>query len=251
MKIATYNILKGGSKRVHWLRMIEDYSVDLLLVQETYHHKEHLPGNQYPLAGQQAAWQMVKQNGWGSAVYSTSGSVKRIGVHSFAGWVVGAEIIGAQWQVGLGEPLLAFSIHAPANGRTYAYQVNKILDRIKRVAGRREIVVGGDFNITISGSSQSERPLRNKNLQIQARLADEFGLVNCWQAANPNQPLSQTLRWTGNRTIPYHCDGLFVPKAWVSRLKSCVVLAGEDWNQLSDHNPVVASFAFDTSRESS
>jgi hypothetical protein len=33
MKIATYNILKGGSQRVHWVRMIQDYDVDLLLVQ--------------------------------------------------------------------------------------------------------------------------------------------------------------------------------------------------------------------------
>jgi hypothetical protein len=78
---------------------------------------------------------------------------------------------------------------------------------------------------------------------IQARLADEFGLLNCWQAANPNQPLCQTLRWTGNRTIPYHCDGLFVPKAWRERLESCVVLAGDEWDRLSDHNPVVASFS--------
>jgi hypothetical protein len=40
MKIATYNILKGGSQRVHWVKMIEDHSVDLLLVQESYPHDE-------------------------------------------------------------------------------------------------------------------------------------------------------------------------------------------------------------------
>jgi exonuclease III len=242
MKIATYNILKGGAKRVHWLRMIEDHSVDLLLVQETYHHQEHLPESRYAHAWERSAWQMVKHNGWGSAVYSASGSVKRIGVNGFAGWVVGAEIQEAKWQAGLCESLLVFSVHAPANGKTYAYQVNRILDRIKSLARQRQIVIGGDFNITISGCKKSERPIRNKNLQIQARLVDEFGLVNCWQAANPNQPLCQTLRWTGNRTIPYHCDGLFVPKAWLNRLTSCDVLMGKEWNQLSDHNPVVACF---------
>src|ERR1700752_4895208 len=112
MKIATYNILKGGAERVHWLKLIEEHAVDLLLVQETYHHKEHLPSNRYPLAGQQAAWQMVKQNGWGSAGYSPSRSVEGIGVSGFAGWVVGAEIEGAKWQAGLAESLLVFSIHA-------------------------------------------------------------------------------------------------------------------------------------------
>jgi hypothetical protein len=80
-------------------------------------------------------------------------------------------------------------------------------------------------------------------LAIQARLADEFGLLNCWQEANPDQPLHQTLRWTGNRTIPYHCDGLFVPMAWKARLQSCCVLAGDEWNRLSDHNPVVTCFS--------
>lgn len=87
-----------------------------------------------------------------------------------------------------------------------------------------------------------ERPTCKQDLAIQARLADEFGLLNCWQVANPDQPLCQTLRWTGNRTIPYHCDGIFVPKTWKDRLESCLVLAGEEWNGLSDHNPVVAQF---------
>ncbi len=40
--IATYNILKGGTQRVHWVKMIEDYGVDLLLLQESYTPDEHL-----------------------------------------------------------------------------------------------------------------------------------------------------------------------------------------------------------------
>jgi hypothetical protein len=43
MRIATYNILKGGSQRVHWVKTIEGHSVDLLLVQESYAPDEHLP----------------------------------------------------------------------------------------------------------------------------------------------------------------------------------------------------------------
>ena len=31
MRIATYNILKGGSQRHHWVKLIEDHSVDMLL----------------------------------------------------------------------------------------------------------------------------------------------------------------------------------------------------------------------------
>ena len=111
------------------------------------------------------------------------------------------------------------------------------------VGDQNQPVIGGDFNLTVSHWPSSERPVSKQDLAIQARLSDEFGLVHCWQATNPDQPLCQTLRWTGNRTIPYHCDGLFVPKDRKDRLESCVVLSGDEWDCLSDHNPVVACFS--------
>lgn len=240
MKIATYNILKGGTQRIHWIKMIEDYGVDLLLVQESYVHDEHLPPLIYPNARSQSVWALVEQNGWGSAVYSKTGFVKPVAVPGYSGWVVGAEITEASWHA---DPLFVFSVHAPPLKGSYSKSVNKILDEIKKIVKDRDVVIGGDFNLTVSHWPGSERPVKKQNLAIQARLADEFGVVNCWQAANPDQPLQQTLRWSGNRTIPYHCDGLFVPKTWKDRLESCVVLSGEDWNRLSDHNPVMACFA--------
>jgi endonuclease/exonuclease/phosphatase family metal-dependent hydrolase len=242
MKIAAYNILKGGSQRVHWAKLIEEHSVDLLLVQESYAHDEHLPPHRYPNARLQSVWEMVEQNGWGSAVFSRTGSVRPVAVAGFSGWVVGAKLRGAFWQAEFADPLLVFSVHTPSRAESYHKQVNKLLDAIRKVAGGREVVIGGDFNLTVSNWSGSERPVRKPELAIQARLADEFGLVNCWQEANPDRPLPQTLRWTGDRTVPYHCDGIFVPKAWKDRLQSCVVLAGDEWVRLSDHNPVVAQF---------
>jgi endonuclease/exonuclease/phosphatase family metal-dependent hydrolase len=242
MKIATYNLLKGGRQRVHWVKMIEGYEVDLLLVQESYAHHEHLSPLAYPAARSHAVWQMVEQNGWGSAIFSGGGSVKPVAVPGFSGWVVGAKISGASWQAGLADPLLAFSVHAPSRGESYWKQVNRLLDKIKKVAGRREVVLGGDFNITVSNWCGSDRPVSRQELAIQARLADEFGLLNCWQEANPDRPLQQTLRWTGDRTTPYHCDGIFVPLSWKERLESCAVLSGDEWDRLSDHNPVVAQF---------
>lgn len=242
MKLATYNILKGGSQRVHWIKMAEDHGVDLLLLQESYFHDEHLPPLLYPDFRSQSVWEMVEQNGWGSVVFSKSGTLKSVPVPGFSGWVVGAEIIGASWQIGHSDPIMVFSVHAPSRKESYSKQVSKLLDEISRIACGREIIIGGDFNLSIGNCPQSERPLRKQDLAIQKRLANEFGLLNCWQAANPNQPLPQTLRWSGDRTIAYHCDGLFVPMSWKDRLETCVVLSGDDWNRLSDHNPVVATF---------
>lgn len=242
MKIATYNILKGGSRRVHWSKMIDEQNVELLLVQESYSPTEHLPQLLYPNSHTQSVWEMVPQNGWGSAIFSSRGTLKQIFVSGFAGWVVGAEICGAHWQPSQRDPMLVFSIHAPSRGESYSKQVNKLLNEIGHIADGRGIILGGDFNLSISHSSKSDRPVSKQDLAIQVRLAEEFGLINCWMSANPGEPLPQTLRWTGNRTIPYHCDGLFVPKSWQDRLESCCVLSGDPWNQLSDHNPVIAQF---------
>ncbi len=242
MRIATYNLLKGGPKRVHWSRMIDDHAVDLLLAQESYPHDEHLPPRLYPDARGRSVWEMAERNGWGSAVFSRSGSLQPLAVPGFTGWVVGAEITGASWQPAGTPPVLAFSVHAPSKGERYAKQVNRLLDEIQTIAVGGDLVIGGDFNLTVSRWEGSERPVSKADLAIQARLRDEFGLLNCWQAANPDQPLHQTLRWSRDRTTPYHCDGLFVPRSWQGRLESCVVLAGEEWNVLSDHNPVLAQF---------
>jgi hypothetical protein len=243
MRLATYNLLKGGTKRVHWTKLVQEHGVDLLLVQESYHPAEHLSPVRYPTGQDQSVWEMVPERPWGSAVFSGSGTVKPLRVPGFSGWVVGAKIKGAAWQVGRCDCLLAFSIHAPVRHGSYAKPVNQILDKIKRLVRGREIILGGDFNLTVSHYCRSARPLSKQDLAIQARLTEEFGLLNCWQTANPDQPLSQTLRWTGNRTIPYHCDGLFVPKSWREWLQTCSVLTGTEWNLLSDHNPVLASFS--------
>src|SRR5687768_12951646 len=70
MKLATYNIHKGGRQRVHWTTLLECHGVDLLLVQESYPVDQHLPPLFYSAGSGQSVWEMVEQNGWGSAVMS-------------------------------------------------------------------------------------------------------------------------------------------------------------------------------------
>ena len=48
-------------------------------------------------------------------------------------------------------------------------------------------------------------------------------------------------------SLPYHCDGIFVPSAWVPALLSYEVLEDAAWCTLSDHNPVVADFQWRSS----
>jgi len=143
-----------------------------------------------------------------------------------------------------GRPLQLFSIHCPVGERGYIRTLHEILDRIGAGRGAADLILGGDFNVVV-GQRQPRETIRMSRgeREILARLESEFGLLSCWQAANPGRPLAQTLRWSANRAAPYHCDGIFVPSTWASRLVACRVVRGSRWAGLSDHNPVLAEFS--------
>lgn len=136
-----------------------------------------------------------------------------------------------------GRSLRIFSLHAP---EPYKKSVNQILDFIATLSDDCDLIIGGDFNLTTARRHPHETAQDN-TLWLLERLRKEFNLMSCWQAANPNQDLPQTLRWNRDKTKPYHCDGIFVPACWYRYLDHCDVLASPTWEKLSDHNPVVAT----------
>jgi endonuclease/exonuclease/phosphatase family metal-dependent hydrolase len=169
-----------------------------------------------------------------------------IKIPDYDGWVVGGEIRYASWS---SRPIMVFSIHGPVGDHGYIRTMQHILDRIASFRGSADLVLGGDFNVAVGYRQPRERIrfVRGER-DILDRLEGEFDMVSCWQAANPGRPLAQTLRWMGNPSAPYHCDGIFVPRSWLARLQSCRIVHGSRWNQLSDHNPVIAEFSPDTPR---
>ncbi len=222
--------------------MLIDHSVDLLFVQESYPQNEHLSPSPPSETSNRSVWQKVESNKWGSGVFSKTGTLTEIDIPHYCGWVVGAELSNANWQKNDAKTLV-FSLCAPNGPGSYAGQVNLILNEIAKLAEGKELVIGGDFNMPVSDWCKSEIKSTKRDLAVRTRLANEFGLINCWQSANPELEPQQTLRWTGNRTIPFHIDGIFVPKTWLERLQSCTILSGQEWDELSDHNPVIAEFA--------
>ena len=136
-----------------------------------------------------------------------------------------------------------FSVHGPAGEHGYIRTMQVILDRLARLRGNADLVLGGDFNVAVGYRRPEDKIkfLRGER-ELLDRLAGEFDLVSCWQAANPGRRLAQTLRWMGNPRAPYHCDGIFVPRSWLPRLTAARVVQGSRWRQLSDHNPVLAEF---------
>jgi exonuclease III len=242
MRIVTYNFLRAGSvKRCgHWSRVIRNLKADLVLAQEC-RPPQSSPGERFRHEEHDAfAWQSAGSRGWGTGLFARSASLSPIAIPGYDGWVVGGEIRNAWWSQ---RRLIVFSIHGPNGERGYIHTMHHILDRIASLRGRADLVLGGDFNVAVGYRPPHDRIrfLRGER-DILDRLANEFDLVSCWQSANPDRPLAQTLRWMGNPRAPYHCDGIFVPRSWLPRLESCRVVHGSRWKQLSDHNPVVADF---------
>ena len=230
-RLATLNMLKGGGRRVAPDQVLRDTHADLLLLQEAAG---------FASATNQRVWQRVSARGWGSAIQVAQGSLVSIAGNGFEGWVA-----GARWHGALGNGVGVFSVHAPYGVGGYCGRMHHILDAIAvaaHAAGASEIVIGGDFNICISPRSHDGGPVGARQRAVQLRLRDQFGLINAWHALHPRRLPVQTLRWTGDPTVPYHCDGLFVPQRWSTSLRSCVVLVSQRWCERSDHNPVVATF---------
>jgi exonuclease III len=236
MRIATYNFLAGGSaKRAgHWKAVRKHIAPDVLLTQES----KAPDARAFPHAS--SLWNQAAGRRWGSGMIATEVEVIPIVVNGFNGWITGGEIRNRT------RPLRIFSVHVPAGERGYIRTTHEILDRFVDLGRDSELVIGGDFNVAC-GFRGPDEPVKMSNAEREVlnRIRDDLNLIPCWQTANPGRPLAQTLRWTGNRRAPYHCDGIFVPQSWSGRLRSCVVVSGRRWNRLSDHNPVVAEFETD------
>jgi endonuclease/exonuclease/phosphatase family metal-dependent hydrolase len=231
-RLATLNMLKGGGRRVVPDQVWRDTRADLLLLQEAAGFAAATP---------HVVWRPVQARSWGSAIRVAHGHLEPLAVRGFDGWVA-----GARWHTQSAAPLAVFSVHAPHGAGGYCGRMHGILDAIgaaARRAGARDIVVGGDFNIGISARAHGGGPARTRDRTVQARLCDEFGLINAWDWMHPKALPPQTLRWTGDPAVPYHCDGLFLPQRWAGALRRCVVLNSARWCARSDHNPVVATLA--------
>jgi endonuclease/exonuclease/phosphatase family metal-dependent hydrolase len=240
MRIVTYNFLSGGSARRcgHWSRVIRAFKPDLILAQEC-RPPQNSPGERFLQERHDAfAWRAAGNRRWGTALLARSASLVPITIPEYDGWVVGGEIRQSFWS---DRPVKVFSIHGPVGEYGYIRTMHDILNRIASLGRGVDLVLGGDFNVAVGYRGPRERvKISRGERALLDRLREDFDLVSCWQAANPGRPLAQTLRWMANPSAPYHCDGIFVPRAWLQRLQSCRVVRGSRWSQLSDHNPVIA-----------
>ena len=263
MKIVTYNMQQGGSPDwLQWAKIIEAFDPDLLLAQESCDTGKYKLPQGHDNLKSKTVWWPVEGRYWSSAVYVKSGRFTPLTtLDNFNGLLAGAEVEGYS-RLGR-RRLRIFSLHAP---KPYLETVEEMLKVIWRNREDADLIIGGDFNFTLGKRHHSEKNddgtpwiTTTEELEIQRRLREEFELINCWQTANPDVPLAQTLRLSGEfrpafcpqcpPVRSFHCDGIFIPASW-KVTPFCTVVNNEEWTgrndgnpPRSDHNPVVATFA--------
>lgn len=217
----------------HWQEMIDRLAPDFVLVQETRDPREFARALAVPR--RRLLWAPVEHGKWGTAMLVPRRPRRLLPIPGFEGWAFGAEVTAWPRR----PPLHVYSVHMPARRISYVREANAMLDGIVSQSAGADLVIGGDFNLTVAhraaGEWRANSPAEQRFLE---RTESELGLINTWRALHPRVPLPQTLRWTRDPMTPYHCDEILVPERWAPSIQTAEVHAGDEWDRLSDHNPV-------------
>ncbi len=230
MRILTWNTAQGrGSSAA--LQLADRVAADVVLLQESFPPKTW--------AGA-VAGAVVPGRKWGSWVLVRSGKLTEVEVNGFTGWVA-----AANWRRSSKSTLLA-SLHSPTSSessprRSYIDEARGAVDMIVQNSPReKRHVIGGDFNFKFFGPTTAENAKGSSKKEIATmQHFASLGFSNVWADCHPGASLPQTLRWTKDRSIPYHCDGLLVRPFDPSRA-ICEVLSSDFVHRHSDHNAVLA-----------
>lgn len=239
--IASHNMCRGGRADAGnaWQRLMSDVGADIVCAQETRHPSLYLASDGgWP----EPVHRLVPHGQLGSAILSRRHSLTELPIaDEYVGWVVGARVHGI-YLGGRVQDADVYSVHIPSPG-PYERRVRQFLDVLGRAPSNCARIVAGDFTVTVALRQPAEE-LKNTEGErlILQRFQDELGLKNAWQALHPGEPLPQTLRWSRNKVVRYHCDGIFVDSRCREHLRKAEVLSNESWTALSDHNPLVAVF---------
>lgn len=241
MRIVTYNFAHRA--REQWSKIFNDFDPDIVLAQEARHPQVDIP-DFYRANEERFFWSPITGS-WGNALFIKQGQITRLNLSEIGNWVTGVEITEFNWLQSSSRSLRIFNVHAPTKEGVHKVKeyLNDFLNKIVEFSSEGNLIIGGDFNLTVGIWHLNQRKDGNNkdSLRLLTRLRTEFGLMSSWQVANPNRNLPATLRLSNSKIKIFHCDGIFVPAAWYQFLKSCEVVS-QGWETLSDHNPVVATF---------
>lgn len=178
MRLLTYNLRFGGASKLHWTKVLAECSPDVFFVQETFEPMLHLSPAEHGELHRNAHWQAVTNLNWGTAIWSRDTRARPLTLPDFQGHLVGLELNDPPFAFGSARPLRVFSVHAPNRGG-YHGAVHGMLDTIAKCYDNGDVIVGGDFNLTVGERHAAETlTTSSADRAILTRLRDEFGLAS-------------------------------------------------------------------------
>ena len=230
MKIATWNLYNRPLNPL----LIETHRPDVLLLQEWQagSYAQSYPGYQVAFAANAGAGQGV-----GILVADhLQATVEPAPLPGYGGYVVGARVQAE------GADIMVYGLHV--HTPHYVKQALAIVEAAGRQATGMPMIIGGDWNCTISepvhSSYDAEWP---GSKQVRTLLAGTLGMTNAYRYCHPTAPLPRTFRQHRKpESKAFHIDGFWVSGELAAGIRTCKVLEEQPWLD-SDHNPVVLELA--------
>jgi hypothetical protein len=122
--------------------------------------------------------------------------------------------------------------------RKYVENLHDVLDRHESLLRSHDVVLAGDFN---SNTIWDKKHGRRSHSRLVERL-DALGLVSAYHSSRREAHGSEkemTFYMRRNINQPYHIDYVFLPRAWLPRLRTCSVGEAATWLRVSDHSALV------------
>ncbi len=230
LRILTWNLFKNRGA-TNLSQLVSEYRPDIALFQES----------KSVSFGDQSFTEMPPNMQFGNTVIVLGGSIERIPIREWTGCITGGEL--KHKKLSNKHRVFVFNVHLRKGHpypNSYPKSAQQSFAAIHAVVPRdSKLIIGGDFNFyslhPIVANTLVNRPAG------ESRVLDEIGrlgLISCWSDCHPNLEAQQTLRLATQPQTPFHCDGIFVPRAWSGSIECAIV--DSNLVKISDHNPVVA-----------
>lgn len=138
--------------------------------------------------------------------------------------------------------LFAIWANNPADkGFQYVGQIWKALEHYKTLMHTKKVILIGDFN----SNTIWDKPKREGNHSTVVKHLKELNIHSCYHQhfnAEQGKEKHHTLYMYRKKDKGYHIDYCFASKFFSDRLKSVTVGNHKNWNEYSDHTPLIIDF---------
>ncbi len=234
MKIITWNMdywkRNSEQRELAWNYLFDTIDPDVALIQEIV-PPETIYDNHFALYHE-----IDSKRKWGTAIISKYPIRREIYINnSYPG---ASGLIIAELQIPNNFLLTAINIYGQIDSNGYAtttmHHILSDLTIILDKQGKRNVILGGDFNVSEQFDSQYKGKFASHKLVFD-RLED-FGLINCTKKFYN----SYVQTHVHNRSkFEWQNDYIFVSKNIIDRVTGCEVVSGNNLLNLSDHYPVI------------